>query len=108
MCWALPELPVIAPGAKNSLPDKDAFLGAVGRILRGTSFILLDPQSALVWGGGSGDRSWGVKGPPGGCTSLVLLDLGHEGSRTSLCLPQPPPLLQTEHSDAQYGHRGLH
>lgn len=68
MFWALPELPVIAPGAKNLLPDKDAFLGATGRILRGTSFVLLDPQSHSCpgLGGGGGDRSWGGEGTPGG------------------------------------------
>ncbi|XP_063276470.1 uncharacterized protein LOC134562839 isoform X1 [Prinia subflava] len=75
MRWALPELPVIAPGAKNSLPDKDAFLGAVGRILGGTSFVSLDPPSTLVWGG---------EGTPGGihipgfagCGTRGLQDMG--------------------------------
>lgn len=45
MCWALPQAAehaglaaVIAPGAKNLLPDKDTVLGATGRILRGTRF----------------------------------------------------------------------
>lgn len=101
MRWALPALPVIAPGAKEFAFQQGRIPWGRGKDFERDESAAGSPVSPGLGGGGSGDRSWeGMKGPSGGCTSLVLLGLGHEGSRAL-------GWGQTEHSDAQYGHRGL-
>lgn len=82
-CPKLPEqvelASVIAPSAKNLLPDEDAFLGATGRILRGLGFVLLDPSATQLcsrsglWGWQLGkELARGQRGTRCGFTSLFL------------------------------------